>query len=142
MARDRKRAKGRRENHTFAGIPHAVLNTEKYRSLSAHAVKLLLDMTAQYNGHNNGDLTASYSVMRNKGWRSPSTLHNSLCELQAVGFLMKTRQGGQNKCSLYAVTWQAIDECVDKRSGLSKLDVGETNVAPGTWRDPEPRRAA
>lgn len=132
-----KRAKSirRRDTRTFAGLPHAVLQTHKYASLSSGAVKLLVDITAQYNGHNNGDLQASWSVLKQRGWRSRETLSRAIKELRDVGFIITTRQGGRNRCSLYAVTWQPVNECRHPRTGLHKLDVPATRMAPGSWRD-------
>ena len=137
MARNRTKAKGRREGHSFAGIPHAVLKTRKYASLSAWAVKLLVDVTAQYTSRNNGDLQAAWTCMRERGWKSKGTLERSVRELESVGFILRTRKGGRNKCALFAITWQPIDECLDRRSRISKLDpnIIPGEVAPGTWRD-------
>lgn len=131
----RARATGRTETRSFAGVPRAVLSTNKYRSLSGWARALLLEIAEQYTGRNNGDLTASWSVMKAKGWRSPGTLEKARKDLLSVGFISLTRQGGRNRCSLYAVTWYAIDECIDKRTRVSKLDVKSTSVPAGTWRD-------
>jgi hypothetical protein len=49
------------------------------------------------------------------------------CRL-AHGFIEQTRQGGKNQCSLYAVTWLAIDEC------NGKLDVNPTRAASNLWK--------
>ena len=46
----------------------------------------------------------------------------------AHGILMMTRQGGRNKASLYAVTFQPINECG------GKLDIAPTDIAPGDWK--------
>lgn len=134
--------KGRREK--YAGIPLAVLQTRKYASLNGWAVKLLVDFAAQYNGpgRNNGDLSAPFeSVMRFKGWRSKGTLNKALRDLEAVGFIVKTRQGGRNHCSLYALTWQPIDDCIDPRTKKSKHDAKPTIAAPGTWKDDDSEAA-
>ncbi|APZ42928.1 hypothetical protein [Acidihalobacter ferrooxydans] len=131
----RQRATGRRESGSFAAIPHAVLKTRKYASLSAWPVKLMLDLVAQYTGKNNGDFTAAWSVMREKGWNSKGTLTRALDELAAVGFIRLTRQGGRHRCALYAITWQPIDECLDRRTRKPKLDVMPTKTPPGGWRD-------
>lgn len=130
-----RRTSNRNPTRSFAGIPHDVLNTKNYASLSGWDVKLLLDIVAQYTGCNNGDFTASWSVMCAKGWRSKGTLSRAVEELLNAGFIEKTRQGGRNLCSLYAISWQPIDECLDKRSKLHKLDVKPTNVASGRWKD-------
>lgn len=98
----------------FVQLPHAVTRSVSYSKLSAYGVKLLVDLSNQYNGKNNGDLCASFKVMKAKGWRSPTTLNNAIKELLKIGFIDLTRQGGRNKCSLYALGFHAIDECNGK----------------------------
>lgn len=129
VARTLKKSKGRRESGSFVALPHAVLGSDEWADLSAHAVKLLLDLYGQYKGNNNGDLTAAWSILKARGWRSKDTIYRALDELIAKGWVIKTRQGGRHIPSLYAVSWQAIDECG------GKLDVAATNTAPGTWKN-------
>jgi hypothetical protein len=109
------------------------LESDNYCNLTAGAVKLLVDIGSQYTGKNNGDLTAALTVLKGKGWKSPSTLDEKLSELLHYGFIIKTRQGGRNQCSLYALTWQSIDECG------TRLDVKETKVASGEWKEKKPK---
>jgi len=109
-------------------MPHEILESEFYAALSSPAVKLLLDLGAQYRGTNNGALCAAWTVMGKRGWRSKGTLYRALRELQGKGFICKTRQGGKHRASLYAITWRPIGEC----SG--KLEVPPTRTAPGDWR--------
>lgn len=120
---------------SYSQIPHCIQRTEKYTRLSSWAVKLLVDLLIQKNGWNNGDLSAAWSLMQHRGWRSKSTLHEATKELLEVGFIVLTRQGGRNKCSLYGVTWDRIEKCPDKRTGKSKLDHQPAISAPGYWRD-------
>lgn len=123
MAKDRRaRIKGRRNTATFLHIPHDVLNSPAYTTLKPSAVKLLIDIAGQFNGYNNGDLCAALSVLRSKGWTSSGGLNKQLKALLESGLIQQTRQGGRNRCSLYAVTWRAIDEC------KGKLDVKPTNT--------------
>ena len=49
-------------------------------------------------------------------------------ELIERGFIAVSRQGGRNKCSLYAVTWQPIDDC------KGKLDIGASNKPLNLWK--------
>lgn len=128
----RKRAKqiGRRESGTFTLIPHAVQDSENWKRCGASAIKLLLAIARQYNGNNNGDLCASWSILRARGMRSPDTLNRALCELKHYGLIELTRQGGLHVPSLYALTWLAIDDC------KGKLDVSATRVASGKWKHP------
>jgi len=124
----RLNAKNRREGGSFLALPHVLLNHQNFINISPYAKALLLDIASQYKGYNNGDLCACWTVMVDRGWKSRDTLGRKLEELEESGFIMKTRQGGRNKPNLYAITWQAIDYC----SG--KLDVKETNQAPGCWK--------
>ena len=130
MGLNRYKVKARSESGSFVRLPHAVLEHENFIRLHAHSVKLLIDIYAQYRGKNNGDLCAAWTVMQKRGWKSKSQLHKALKELLAIGWLVIARQGGRNKPTLYAVTFQAIDEC------RGKLDIQPTNTAPGDWKLP------
>jgi hypothetical protein len=129
MIDKRARHKGRRTSKTFFGFPHECIRHSNYISLSAYAVKLLIDLGAQYNGKNNGDLCAPWSIMKDRGWNSQATLHRAKNELIDKGWIVTSRQGGRHKCSLFALSFQAIDEC------KGKLDINSTNVAPGNWKN-------
>ena len=84
----------------------------------------------QYNGKNNGDLCAAFSLMKKRGWKSKSTLHLALDELKHYGWIICTRTGGLNKIpNLYAITFKPIDECD------GKLDVPSTVAPPGNWQN-------
>jgi hypothetical protein len=127
MASKREKIKGRRESGQFLNIPTQIPLSNQYANLGAWSVKLLIDLYTQYNGHNNGDLCAAFSMMQKRGWRSKGTLSNALTELTNAGFILKTRQGGKHKASLYAVTFRGIDEC------KGKLDINPMPVPPNTW---------
>ena len=131
-----RRNKGRMMTDSFVRIPHHVINHEHFRSLSPRATKLLIDLLAQYRGYNNGDLCAPLSLMRERGWNSSDQLQKAKNELIEKDVIRVTRQGGRNKCSLYAVTWFQIDEC------NGKLDVASTTTAPVNWKEglPSPPR--
>jgi hypothetical protein len=110
MARSKNKYKGHRESGGFLSVPHTVLNSSAFTSLSSHAVKLLLDLGVQYRGHNNGDLSIAWKVMRARGWCSQTTLHKAKVEAIEKGFIFETRKGHRpNTCSLFALTWKAID---------------------------------
>ena len=130
MPRSFEKSKGRRQTGNFLMVPERVIRSENYRRLSMKAKALLLDMGAQYNGHNNGDLCAAWSVMKKLGWKSKDTLHNARVELLHFNMTELTRQGGLHGPSLYAYTWSPIDEC------NGKLDVPSTKVASGKWQHP------
>jgi len=131
-----RRNKGRMMTDSFVRIPHHVINHEHFRSLSTRATKLLIDLLAQYRGYNNGDLAATLKMMLARGWNSSDQLQKAKNELIEKDVITVTRQGGRNKCSLYAVTWFQIDEC------NGKLDVASTSTAPVNWKEglPSPPR--
>ena len=129
MARTRERVKGRKVSGRFVALPHCVLEHSDFASLSYNARALLLELALQYNGHNNGDLTAAWSIIGPRGWRSKTTLQKAINELLEKGFIIKTRDGWfQNpgaRCNLYALTWKPIDECPKKN-----LNINSTQMPP------------
>ncbi|OOG56408.1 hypothetical protein [Rhodanobacter sp. C03] len=132
MSRNRRKITGRAESGGYFTQPHAVMESPNYRALSAHAVKLLNDLGLQFRGANNGDLSTAWRIMQPRGWRSRDTLWRAQAELLHFGMIEKTRQGGLNRCNLFALTWLAINEC------RNKLDVPATRVASGVWNTPQP----
>ena len=90
----------------------------------------MIDIAAQYNGRNNGDLCAPLSVMRKRGWKSSEQLFKARKDIVDRGLVRVARQGGLNRCTLYALTWFPIDECD------GKLDIASTTTAPDDWKHP------
>ena len=130
VAKTLKKSKNRLEKGSCILVEKAWLNHPNYSALSHRAVRMLWDLFVQYTGGNNGDFTAAYSILKNKGWNSNDQITKAIRELIDSGWVIKTRQGGLNTCcNLYAVTFHAIDECKGKR-----LEVNPTKVPPGTWR--------
>lgn len=129
MKNKRSRAKNRTNTGSFLALPHELLSSNAYISLTNKAVKCLLDISAQYKGKNNGDLSCTPKLMKKLGWNSNSQLESAKNELLEKGFIVLTRQGGRNKCNLYAITWQPIDEC------KGKLDRPATITALGYWKN-------
>ena len=127
-----KEAQAKRERGGFVPLPFVVIRSHSFARLSAHAVKLLNDLLAQYKGDNNGNLCAAWTLMQPRGWKSKDTLNKALKELLAGEWLEVTRQGGRHKATLYGLTFYAIDDC------KGKLDVQPTGSPRGTWKKNEP----
>ena len=120
---------GRRNSAPHIQILKFVLNSDEFGFLSGNAVKLLLELHRQYNGYNNGDLCATWSQLRKRGWKSKGTLARSLKELIAAEFVVLSRISYQKRApNLYAITYLSVDEC------NGKLDIKETIIAPNFWR--------
>lgn len=120
---------GRAAKVQFLKLPRPVYNSENFKKLTTKAIKLLIDIAIQYNGYNNGDLHASFELMKKRGWSSSATLNVAKRELEYYGFIELTRQGCLGRCSLYAVAWESIDEC------NGKIDCLPTKTASMSFRE-------
>lgn len=134
--RSRLREKGRKNSGTFANVPGHVLQSPEYSKLSAGAAKLMLDLMGQFNGYNNGKLTATWVYMRQRGWSSQHTLKRKRDELLHARFAVITRYGHQHQSHCYAVTFHNVD-WADAMSGVM------VQQAPThEWRDSSTTRTA
>ena len=89
-------------------IYHSLIHSPAWRVTGSSAKDLFIDLRVRLNGSNNGGIAAVFSQLKHRGWRSKTTLHKALRELEALGFIAKTRQGGiasmSRTCSLYRFT--------------------------------------
>lgn len=133
MSNRRKRAPpGRRQGAPFLRLWREMTESETFGNLSPHAVKLLVEIGRQYRGNNNGDLSAPWSKLKRRGWRSKSTLWAAIKELVDSGFIVVTRLGGKHHvCTLYGITWEAIDDCKGKHDYPPEI------VASHLWKRQE-----
>lgn len=105
------------------------LEHESWKTLKPRAKALMIDLYSQYNGFNNGDLSATYKIMRSKGWKSSDQIQKAIKELLNTGWVVKTRQGGLGiGTSLYAVTFHKIDGC------KGKIECKPTDKPLGYWK--------
>lgn len=109
-ANRRQKLTGRSKGAPFLMLEHRISDSEEFGRLSGNAVKLLLELARQYRPGKNGDLSIAWSMLSTRGWRSKATVHGAKLELLAGGWIIETRKGGKNMCSLYALTYYAIDE--------------------------------
>lgn len=117
-------------------IPVTLLRHPNFVRLSANACKLVLDLGRQYSGFNNGYLSAAFSILEPCGWQSESTIREAVAECLHYGMIQKTRQGGRNRCNLFALTWW--------RTSLKEgrpLDVPSTLQASHDWKQERPIHA-
>ena len=124
--------KAKSKSITRGGFLHlfrSLLDCDDFIALKGNTIKLLIDIASQYNGYNNGDLCATLSVMKKRGWNSNQQLTKALKELRERNLIVQTKQGGLNMGpNLYAITWQPINEC------QGKLDMGPTTTPPRNFR--------
>ena len=98
----------------FLALPHHYFLTPEFAVLSGRAIKLLIELGLQYSGNNNGDLCATWSIMRRRGFTSADQLQKARDELIDRGWIIVSRQGGRRAPSLYALTFHTVDHCGGK----------------------------
>lgn len=85
-----------------------LLDSVAWRSLGYASQSLFVVLRRKLMGTNNGNISATLSDLKHHGWRSSATLAKALKELQVLGFIAVTRQGGialgQRVCTLYRFT--------------------------------------
>lgn len=111
-----KQGKGHTHSKTipFIKLEKVIITSDKFRTLKPTAKSVLLELLAQYNGFNNGDLCAPKGYC--KYWHiSDKALYTAIRELLNKGFIIKTQQGkianGGLDCNLFALAWKQIDYC-------------------------------
>jgi hypothetical protein len=117
----RKLASIKRVEGRFLAIPHDVLDSWAYLSLSHTAKSLLLEVGRQYMSQNNGMLVLSLKYLKKRGWNSSDVITRAKRELLAKGFIYETVMGHRpNKASRYAVTWATLDPSRSYDFGVEK----------------------
>jgi hypothetical protein len=96
-------------------MPDTVFYDERTRHLGHPAFRLLCELMQQYNGFNNGNLSATPKTLAHEF--SESTLKRAKRELLKAELAMITRPGVGRRPTLYALTFFPIDEC--KKHGIS-----------------------
>ena len=125
-----KNAAKKRDSGPFVALPLSVLNGMEYLGLNSYARMLLVDLAVQYRGNNNGDLSMAFKQMKLRGWKSEDTLSKAKRDLLEAGLIVETRKGARpNKCSLFALTWHALDEC------KGKLDISPQAFSRSAYKE-------
>lgn len=125
----RRHQRGKRTIRPYRQLPVEVIRAPQFWGLSGNAVKVLIYLLAQYTGSNNGNLSAIQcgETAAEIGIGSDKTLRQAITELKNKGFITVSRQGGRNRCSLYALTFFAVDDC------NGELDIPATHTFIDDW---------
>ena len=114
---------GRNEHETnrFARLPHSLLQSAAYRSLSPNARSLLMELISMENGKNNGKLWLSEAdAARRMGVSCPKVAHKAFAELMAAGFIAITKdrhwhiKTGTGRARSWRLTW--LFNCAERKS--------------------------
>lgn len=109
-----QKAKGRNPNGRFAQIPRRFLMSPAISTLPNLAFRLLVVAAAEFNGHNNGDISLARPILAQYGVARSGAVQKAIERLRERGLLIQTRQGGLGLCSLYALAWQHLSEKTEK----------------------------
>lgn len=97
---------------------HAIFDHPDYLTLSKTARAFLWDFSRQYNGHNNGNLSAAPGIMGPMGW-DKKTATRCRQELERLDWIRVTRlPRAKREPVLYCLSW--VD--LDKWEGKPHLD--------------------
>ncbi|MFC7462702.1 hypothetical protein [Hydrogenophaga defluvii] len=106
MRRSNKKPPDPRGGH--ARIYWSIIDSMAWRGLGYASQSLYVVLRRKLQSTNNGNISAALGDLKHYGWRSSATLTRALRELQAVGLIAVTRQGGiaygQKVCNLYRFT--------------------------------------
>ena len=83
-------------------------------SLPNLAFRVLVVAAAEFNGHNNGDISLARPILRQYGVARSGAVQKAIDLLKQRGLLIQTRQGGLGQCSLYALAWESLTERHEK----------------------------
>lgn len=100
-----------------------IIDSPAWQALSWAAQGIYIAMRRQLKASNNGDISATLSLLRHHRVKSSSTLAAALRALETVGLIAKTRQGhiaaGAKVCNLYRFTDQAVYDM--PKIGVAKM---------------------
>ncbi len=116
----------------FVPIPHTMVRSDAWRSLSGAAAKVYIELRARYNGANNGDLSLSYREAADYLGLGKTSVKRAFDELQGKGFIVKTSQGHWYERK--AATWAATDKPVNHPSAAPATNAWKE------WRTPAEKK--
>ena len=131
---------GRNEHETnrFARLPHSLLQSAAYRSLSPNARSLLVELISMESGKNNGKLWLSEAdAARRMGVSCPKVAHNAFAELMTAGFIAITKdrhwhiKTGTGRARSWRLTW--LFNCAERKSATDDWRKFE-HADKASWR--------
>ena len=95
----------------FARLPLTVLGKDSVLELSHTAFRVMVILTAQYNGHNNGELALTSGQAKSQGV-SRNSLYKALASLESNGLIDRTYPSSRvpPRPTMFALTWIPLDD--------------------------------
>jgi hypothetical protein len=129
----------------FGMVPHKVFGHEAVTTLSNAAFRVLVLLTMQFSGHDNGALSLTASQAANNGISSRNTFYRALAELEVRGLIEQTYPASRvpPRPTQYALTWMAIhDSKYSTATRLPSHAYKDWKAAPKKSRRQKPRLRA
>jgi hypothetical protein len=124
-----------------ARLYEVILNSPAWLALPFSTRALYVQLRVKLKNTNNGNIEATLATLKHSGFRSSATIFRALRELETVGLMAKTRQGGiaagGRLCNLYRFTdkecWehpkQGVPACNATKDWLAWKGVREVQAA-------------
>ena len=117
----------------FVRLPHGVIDSAAYASLSGDAVKLLIAICHRYNGYNNGAIRFSLSEAEKALNRSRHPALKAFRQLRNAGLLIEIERGGfRDRAGVQggmATAWQ-VSFLRNNSADVVKMQNGGASNAP------------
>lgn len=88
----------------FIALPHNLMDSAAFQSLSVYSIVALIQFMRRFNGHNNGNIICTVCNLTQTPFMGRSTAHKCIRELETKGFIVKTTQGAFT--TRQATTWE------------------------------------
>jgi helix-turn-helix protein len=131
----RQNGKGRSTTERFVALPHYMVCSPAWRSLSPVATTVYVELAAIYNGTNNGRLALSARAAAERAQCSKNTAARAFAELIEKGFIDLCSPGHFDRKSPHAAEYRlTLYSCNRSGERASKRFTG--------WRQDEPKSVA
>jgi len=117
---------------SYIAVPREVMRHANFSELSPKAAKLLMAIATGFIGTNNGQLIATYPIMKTFGFNSKDSVSTGLKELLAHGYLIVTRAQRKRDPAQYALSWYPIQPA--KPGKPYDPGIVESDQAADNWR--------
>ncbi len=108
----RHNSKGRSTTERFVALPHWMLRSPAWRSLSPVARCVFIELAAIYNGSNNGFLALSARNAAERVGCSKNTAGRAIAELVCAGFVEVAQRGHFDRKTRHAAEYRlTLYEC-------------------------------
>jgi hypothetical protein len=97
---------GRSTTERFVSLPHYMLNSPAWRSLSPVARSVFIELAALYNGSNNGRIAMSNRIAADRVGCSKNTAGRALTELTQKGFVDRVKGGHFDRKTPHAAEYR------------------------------------